>query len=247
MADAPEYVLIPLGSREETLDADEVWRFPTLRRDSWTARVRVTQVGTSVTLKIQGTAWGDDDADYTDLFEKTYTAAADEVVGDGVAWDTAPDLTHAYLRAIVSAADGEYVLEVTAKAKVFDEDALSTNAQAGAQDLLSDDLQSFDDRALIAQRAQRKILHKVFGQDQLGRFTEVDTWRLTRPRSLRIFKEAIALQAEHEFQRYRAMRSDEPADSFLASGSRFPDLAPGIEEIVDPLVEITEDLVWRHR
>lgn len=247
MADAPEYVLIPLGSREDTLEGDEVWRFPTLRRDSWEARVRVTQVGTSLTLKIQGTAYGDDDADYTDLFTKTYNSTADETVGDGTAWDTPPDLTHAYLRAIVSAADGEYVLEVTAKAKVFDETVLSSASQAGAKDLLSDDLQSFDDIDLIAQRAQSKILQKVFGQDQLGRFTEVDAWRLTRPRSLRIVKEAIALQAEHEFQRYRAMRSDEPADSFLASGSRFPDLAPGLDDIVDPLVEITEDLVWRHR
>lgn len=242
------YTLLPLGERSDVHDAADVARFPTIRRDDWTARIRVTQVATSVTVRIEGSPWGTDDSDWETLYESTYSSEADETLnpqtGSAPAWSTEPDESHAWIRAIVPSNTGDYVAEVEAWAPILDVDV------AEEKDLLTKELReglNATDLQRIVTRAERKILAQKLGQDDRGRLTDVTGTRLTDPQTLYTLQEAIAAQAVHEQLRDELREADQPSSLYISSGSRVPEFSSEVDEILEPLVPRSEDLRWRHR
>lgn len=252
MTTKARYVLLPLGDRSDTVDDPAPGRFPTIRRTGWKARIRVPRVDTDVQVKIQGSAWGTEDADWEDLYDATYSSTVDETVGGGEAgdpsWATAPDESHAWIRAIVPSHTDLYVVEVEAWAPLADwEETDGSGDPAGDQLLLSEELRDWDEKSTIMDRAERIVLSKAIGQGTQGRLQADSQEALTRPEALAVLKEAVAEQAELEFLRARLQESDEPSSLYMASGARLPKFADQLGEILEPILDAETNLVVRHR
>lgn len=235
------YTLLPLGERTDVVEAPS--RFPTLRRDDWNARLRVLEVGTSVEIKVQGSYWGNDDADWVDLFAKTYNATETDLLEKGADWDTDPGSDFAWLRAIVPSHDGEYVAEVVAWSPIF-----SPSTREGDLELLTKELReglNSRDRARVIYLAESMILTRKLDQDDRGTLRAAAPEALTTPLALTSLKRAIALQADYLLRRELLANSEEP--SALVTLRKQGEFAEGVDDLLKPFLSDVGGLRWRHR
>lgn len=234
MASKAAYTLLPFQRRSNPWDGPV---FPTVRRTDWRLTIRHPVV-TSSTVKVQASPHGTSDDDFEDRHEVTVSSSGTtEVAPDGL--DTAFTGADVWIRAVLSSESDTSVLECVARAPFFD----STD-KAGDVSMLQKKIREHPDLTPIVERAESTVLARVLGQRDNGALDG----DLVEPLALDLIKQAIAIQVDLEYRRTEAMQSDEAAESYLSSGARFPLVAEGVRDVLEPILPAGGTVgVWRGR
>jgi len=241
MATAAVYSLFPLFERSGTTEG---LSFETGRRTTWSVTLRVAQLASSgsVTVALEASPTGEDD-DWTSL--STFGGAKSST-GSTTITTAAEDFTvtdrDRFLRAEVTAATGDYSIEVTASSAFLDPTVTADKA------LLSKELRNWSDGLTrTVERAERDVLGLLKHQDQalaaLG-ILDVDLHAYDAYGEIRemIAEQADWLGTRADLQR-AALKGDGPAAVTLRG---MGDRAPGLMDRVNNLRR-TRARSWRGR
>lgn len=236
MASKAAYTLLPFQRRSNPWDGPV---FPTVRRTSWTLTFRHPVV-TSSTVKVQASPHGTSDDDFEDRHEVTLSSAGETEVASADL-DTAFTAADVWIRATLASESDTSVLECVARAPFFDPTDTGTG---GDVSMLQKKIREHPDLTPIVERAEATVLTRVLGQRESGQLDG----DLVEPLALDLIKQAVAIQVDLEYRRTEAMQSDEAAESYLSSGARFPLVAEGVRDVLEPILPAGGTVgVWRGR
>lgn len=234
MTTSARYTLLPMQERSQ---AEDGAAYRSGRRTDWELLLRLAKVGTSVEVVFQASGAGTADEDFRDLDSWTLSIAGASTKDPG----TQPRETDLWVRAITrNVQGGDYELEVVGRAPFFNlEDGQHT-------DRLSQRLRDWDrtDRDPLIERAERTVLTRLGGMSEDGTLQDLDLLSAQAPELIR---QAIVAQAELEYKRQRAMKSDEMSATYTSRGPRFPQIAEDAESALEPIIEGHGLHVVRHR
>lgn len=240
MTTSAEYTLFPMQERSAAEDGPA---FRTGRRTKWDAVIRTAQVDTSFDVVIQASGRGTADEDFREVHRETVSSTGVTKVGDEASTSfsgSQPKETELWIRAITENVDGDYAVEVVGRAPFFDPD------NADHTDRLSKRTRewSASERDPLIEKAERTVLTRLGGMSQDG---TLEDFNLLSAQAPHLIRRAIAAQVELEYKRDRAMKSDDPADAFLARGPRFPQIAEDAESALEPIIEDRGLHIVKHR
>lgn len=231
MSSRATYTLLHLDERNGPHNGAS---FPTARRTGWEFEIHAPVVGTSVTVKLQAASGSTTDESFVDRHEVTVTQAGTTKLKNSDL-DTRFTERDRWMRAIISAIDGEAVVEVLGTAPFLDP------TSASDKDRLDDEVSDYSEVDRLMERAESDVLDNVLGRSRDGRI-EAD---LTNARALPLLKEAVAIQTEWRYRKFKLSQSREPAAMQTLRG--MPEVAPEVGDTVSTLQPSAGAAVWTGR
>ena len=231
------YVLLPLSNRSGIVDGSQ---FHTLRRERWTVTLKLPslEASGSVSVQLQAAPVADEDS-FEDRHDfGTLSSEGTTIVRswerDGVVADFSWSPEDIWMRAVVSAQTGDYVLECQAEGRFID---LENEAE---EELLSEMLRkSITTRGRFVDEAERQVLKDLQrGSETTQGVLMVNTDDVEADS---VIREAIVDQAAWLQQRQLFLNSGKAEDR--REGLKMRGLAPEVEETLSNIV-LMNSRVW---
>lgn len=242
MATRAVYRLLDTGRLSGPQDGH---RFQTGGRTAWTLTFEVQALDglTDVTLAVEASPTGNADAEFDEIHATTIASVSTVSLSSGFS-GRAVNARDVWLRGAVTAVTGtgHYAVRIYASAPFFD-------PQDDSEDLLylRRDVRSYDDtgsgegRVRLVERAEADVLSKL----RPGMLGDLKLADLSRQGSLVAMKEAVAEQAEHLHKRELLMMKNDAASA--AELRQMPQYAPGLDQLLQPVMWNGSGPVWRGR